>query len=452
MYKLITTLILSTLSLQTFATTPQSIDDFAYSATLSEAKTSLRQVDLPLSVYEQMQRKDYGDLRIFSADGQIVPHQFTHPEKVDSTQLTPLVFYPFSKKEAANPSNIQIVISQNQKSGKQRLSINQQLRNGTKSKNKEYQYIIENPEDSPSLCTLRLDWQQSKPSSILPFKLESGNKLQNWKTLSRQLTVSKLNYGSSQLIHNEVSFPCSTHKYLRLTWLKPEQNTHLKKIHAIYTQKGELKTQWKSLNKPHYDEKGNWLFESNVVAALSTMEFVAPHDGLLYKGTLYSRNNEKQTWRYRKEISQYQLNIGETNLQSSAFSLTPNSDRYWKVVLKNEGRFTENQLPNIRVGWMPKQLHFMAQGKDPFQLAFGNSRIKPAQYNDLKTLVESIKQSGANIDKVSIRTIINNDKILKAESKTPWKLILLWLVLILGTALMAFMAYRLFTQMNKEEK
>ncbi len=228
---------------------PYGVDDFAHSATLSDAKTSLREIEIPKTLYEKMQRRDYGDLRVFSADGQIVPHQFSQSSsRVDSKQETPLVFYPFSKEQAANPSNIQVVI--NQKAGEQSLQINQHLTNKSTNVN-EYQYIVENQiknkKRNTELCKLQLDWEQDKPSSIISFKLESSDQLQNWRILSNKLTVSKLNYSGSQLLHNQVQFSCTSQKYLRLTWLQPNQQTHLSQIKGLYTQKASNKSNGKVL-------------------------------------------------------------------------------------------------------------------------------------------------------------------------------------------------------------
>ena len=439
---------------------PYSVDDFAHSAILSEAKTSLREIAIPKTLYEKMQRRDYGDLRVFSADGQIVPHQFSQSlSRVDSKQETPLVFYPFSKEQAANPSKIQVII--NQRAGEQSLQINQHLvNNGESPKINEYQYILINKSEnqtkkrkgSPKLCKLRLDWKQEISSSIISFRLESSEQLQSWKTLSHKLTVSKLNYSGSKLLHNQVQFSCTSQKYLRLTWLQPKQQTQLIQIKGLYTKKGEQQIQWQRFGKPHYSvaEKA-WLFESNIIVGISKLEFIAPQDGLLYKGTLYSRNNEKAAWRYRKEVSQYRLNMGDTILQSNPIAISPNNDRFWKLKMQAEAQFTENQLPEIKAGWMPKQLHFLAQGKGPFTVAFGNYAITSNQENSLSDLIDSIKRSGVSIDRVNIGTITNNNKMFKTEEKTPWKLILLWLMLILGTALMGYMAYRLFQQMSMDE-
>ncbi len=428
---------------------PFTLEDFAHSAELTNAATSLREVDLPLSVYEKMQRKDYGDIRVISSDGQLVPYQLSRIETVNSQQQKPLVFYPFTKEQAANTGNIKVIINQRQRSGQQSIKIAQKWGGDLENQqgNQEYQYIIQNSQKKPSLCKLKLDWIQAKPSMVLPLKLESSNNLQNWNSLSRKQTVSKLNYAGSKLVQDEISFSCTTQKYLRLTWLNPTLQVHIQKIQGIYNRSGKQQTQWKSFGKPSYDKDGNWLFESDVVAGISKMEFVAPQDGLLYKGTLYSRNNENDQWRFTyNNVSQYRLNIGDTELKSSAFTIRTNKSRYWKLELNAEGQFTDEQLPEIRGGWAPRKLLFLAQGKGPFQLAFGNPNIKPSEQLDLNNLIKTIRDSGSAVDNVKLGEIENSGKVFSPD--TNWKLILFWLVLILGTMLMAYMAFKLFKQMG----
>ncbi len=428
---------------------PYNLEDFAHSAELTNAATSLREVDLPLSVYEKMQRKDYGDIRVFSADGQLVPYQLSRIEMVNSQQQKPLVFYPFTKEQAANTGNIKVIINQRQRSGQQSIKIAQKWGGDPENQqgSKEYQYIIQNSQKKPSLCKLKLDWIQAKPSMVLPLKLESSNNLQNWNSLSRKQTVSKLNYAGSKLIQDEISFPCTTQKYLRLTWLNPTLQVQIQKIQGIYTNNGKPQTQWKSFGKPGYDKDGNWLFETDVVAGISKMEFVAPQDGLFYKGSLYSRNNENDQWRFTyNNVIQYRLNIGDTELKSSAFTIPANMSRYWKLELNAEAQFTDEQLPEIRAGWAPRKLLFLAQGKGPFQLAFGNPNIKPSEQLDLNNLIKTIRDSGSAVDNVKLGEIENSGKVFSPD--TNWKLILFWIVLILGTMLMAYMAYRLFKQMG----
>lgn len=465
MYKFPFIVLIQFFVLQAIVAKPLAPNDFAFSAPLSEPKSntnaSLRQVVLPVSVYEKMQRSDYGDLRVFSADGQVVPHQFKVESSVSGTQEIPLTFYPFTKEEAANPANIRVIIDQ--KAGRQRLDINQQLGHqagGSKPPvSKEFQYIIETVNGKASrklrLCKLKLNWEQLQPSMILPFSLESSDNLQNWRSLGRSLNVSNLSYSGSQLLRNEVNFSCTTQKYLRLTWRKPQQQIHLKKVSGILSQGSEQKIQWKTLAKPEYDKDGNWLFESDVVATLTRMEFVAPQNGLLYKGALSSRNDKKSPWRFRQNISQYRLNVGEngsqTEQKSSPFSLRSNSDRYWKFQPENEGRLNESQLPEIRGGWQQQQLVYLAQGSAPFKLSFGNPNVKPIKGLDLTQVIQGLEKSGISPEIVLLGELIEA-KNYREASNIPWKKIGLWAFLLLGTAVLGFMALSLSRQMKRDKK
>lgn len=438
------------------ATTPK-LDDFAYTATLSDAKTSLREVDLPIDVYSKMYRRDYGDLRIFSANGQVVPHQFNRAETIGETQLENLVFYPFNREQAVSDGNVSIEI--NQSTGKQQLKINQSLKSQQNNNTAEYQYIIENSPvqkegKEATLCKMKLYWEQNKSSLILGLKLESSKDLQQWSTLSKKVNVSRLNYSNSQLVRDEIEFNCTSQPFLRLTWLNEDNNADagvkLNSIQGFYTQENIQQTQWQSFAKPRYNDDGHWVFENNVIAPIVKMEFKAPQNGLLYKGKLFSRDDPNTNWRFRKQISQYRLNLGDRELQSNPFSLGGINDRYWKLEPSIETQFTEAQLPEIKAAWRSNKVLFIAQGDGPYQLAFGNPEIKPAKNSDLNNLIKTLQQTSSTVDRVSLAQIKDQGKSFSREGKTNWKKIALWFVLLLGTLLMAFMAYRLFQQMGNE--
>ncbi len=433
-----------------------TLDDFAYHATLSDAKSSVRQVTLPINVYENMQRRDYGDIRVFSSDGQVVPHQLIYPDNQTKTRNAELSYYPFSKLQAENPANIRVIIEQ--QLGRQNLDIHQQLNQKLPRQQQEFQYIIENhpPRNAfestdvqkQTLCKLELEWEQQKPSAILPFSLETSNNLQVWKSVGVAFNVSRLRYAESQLVHNLIDFSCTSKRYLRLTWLKPKQKVHLTKVIGLYHQSKEQKIQWKSIAKPDIGKAGNWLFESDLMVRLSHMEFVAPAQGLLYQGKLFSRNDSKSAWQLRKNITQYRLTIGDENVQSDAFTLQPTNDRYWKFEPENEALLNGNQLPNIRVGWKQEQLLFLAQGNPPFILAYGNANITQSKTVGLSKLIDTFKSTGLHPDIVSVVNTQHNESFPQVDIDIPWKLIGLWMLLLIGTVLLAYMALSLYRQMD----
>ena len=435
-----------------------TVNDFAYEATLSNAVSSLRQTVLPFSIYKHLSRRDYGDLRVFNNDNQIVPHQFIQvATPADTLQTRNLQFFPFSKKQASNPNNIRVVIKQSV--GQHQLEINQPLKqspstNVDKEQN-EFQYIIVNEQGSNAkqkLCKLTLDWNQTKPSMILPLRLESSDDLQNWQSISRSLNVSKLDFSGSQLLNDALNLPCTMKKYLRLTWLKPQQKNYINTISGSYSQQAKQITETVTLDKPYYDVKGDLLFENNLNIALSSMEFVSLEESVLIKGKLYSRNHESSPWQFHKNIMQYRLAIAETQLNSRPFTLSNIRDRYWKLDLANEAQLSANQLPEIRGRWQQIKLTYLAQGNGPFRLAYGNPMITPADNTGLSQLIESIKDAGVRLDQVTVSNPHKVRELAKIEKPMPWKKIGLWVFLLIGIAVLAYMALSLYRQMNENKE
>jgi Protein of unknown function (DUF3999) len=56
-------------------------DMFAYGLKLEvEGQHAFYQLELPLEVYQSVTRRDLGDIRLFNAAGQVVPHVLRRPD------------------------------------------------------------------------------------------------------------------------------------------------------------------------------------------------------------------------------------------------------------------------------------------------------------------------------------------------------------------------------------
>jgi len=83
------------------APTPQ---DFAYAVPLLfEGQDALYQATVPLGVYQHTVRGDLGDLRVFNAQDEVVPHMLQQPERSSTSQpvLNKLAFFPLQ-----GPANV----------------------------------------------------------------------------------------------------------------------------------------------------------------------------------------------------------------------------------------------------------------------------------------------------------------------------------------------------------
>ena len=95
----------------------------------------------------------------------------------------------------------------------------------------------------------------------------------------------------------------------------------------------------------------------------------------------------------------------------------------------------------LRVGWLPHELVFMAQGDGPFTLAAGNPEVSPGP--DLLAPMLAAGQAAAPMGRPVLggwRSLGGEDRLRPAPSFTK---IVLWAVLGLGVALLGAMAWHL---------
>ncbi|CAA6802259.1 MAG: Unknown protein, partial [uncultured Thiotrichaceae bacterium] len=248
-----------------------------------------------------------------------------------------------------------------------------------------------------------------------------------------------------------VKLPCTKAKYLRLTWVKPNQAVHLKSLVGHYQMQNPKPQQAIDLGKPRV-EAGTWYFEKPSAIAFTELRFKAPQDGLLYKGTLYSRPAKDSEWRYQTRFLQYRLQLSHALHTSSAIELHHSTERFWKAELEGDHQFTPSQLPTIEGQWQQQTLIYLAKGAEPFLLAYGNAAINKAQNSGISRVIQSLQQSGEKPALVTLGDTTHNTQRIDITQSPPWRKVGLWLVLLLGTAMLAYMAYSLYRQMNQNTK
>ena len=94
---------------------------------------------------------------------------------------------------------------------------------------------------------------------------------------------------------------------------------------------------------------------------------------------------------------------------------------------------------------------FLAQGNAPYTIAYGNKTIQATQSKGIDSLIRTLQRSGGSPDKVSMNVPVKNTHVITKAEETPWKLIGFWLLLVLGTAVLSYMAYSLYKQMNDKK-
>lgn len=460
--------------------TPQN---FSYSATLSEGKQSLRQFELPYQILAELERQDYGDLRIFNSQNQLVPFSIsqTEPQTYQNKDSYGLRFFRLADNSTQH-NGLQIEFSENST----RFSFNTIADNAVPN-----YLLIENQHPTDDLQSIKLNWQQPDSTFSIKAKLESSEDLQNWQTVNDSITLYDLKYAGAALLQNSVNLPAASHaKYLRLSFQPSSTfSLQIEKISGEYQHRTSVEREnWESFALEPGEHPNEWLFNTGGFIPVTKIAFEIPATGLFYQGSLYSKNDDliqnstridhhhpnfkrevkralhhypeyrtaeqQDTWRYQGAVTQYRLSTAAGEISSEPVNISAISDKQWKLVLEQPATLLPEQVPSVKIAWHPVRVTFLAQGKPPYRLFFGNQKIAPFNavlpptLND--NVIETVDvQAIQAVEKVAVTNTPKN--LAKLVETLNWQKILLWLLLCAGVLVMSVMAYQLYLRMNRQK-
>lgn len=429
------------------------MQDFAFAADFSAGQLSLRQANLPVEVMQHIQHPDFADVRVFNADGSSVPFEITSLKDKDTPPMEqPLSFFPMEKDKQANPDDIRLELQQAGSIHNLTLTSSHKASDPALTE----QYIIRNTQpDHASLCHLRFDWTQPTGNRVLGFSLDSSTDLKQWSSLANNLNISRLTHADNTLENNTVEIPCTHADYLRLSWENAQPGVSITQITGIYPGRAVSEYRWQDIAitelKPDKDE-AVLLFDNPGIIPISKIQLKPVMEGNIYTGDVYSRLDpkpgEKERWTYRGRLNQYLLQASnETRVQSEADTVTISRDPHWKIRLDRPISDAQAK-PTVVVGWPPDTIRFLAQGKAPFLLAFGNPVITVGVNTELPDFVPGNDGHTLQTETVQLGDVHSLGNVDLVKKSSPWKLITLWLGLVFGTLVMAYMAYHLYQEMK----
>lgn len=431
--------------------------DFAYGITVeTKGKASLWQVLLPEDVYEKVTRSDLGDIRVFDASGQTVPHTLQSPEGTIKEPPKPMTlpFFPLyssdKKKDAGH--SLRIITDDNG------AVVNVIRESAPTSKKKIIlAYLLDASKIEHKPTKLILDWESKKETGFsVNVNIDVSDDLSAWHRLIQNTTLADLQFGKDQLSYREIKIPVRAYKYLRLSWPETLHDVKLKSVTAEFPSTEQPpKRHWlkvKGIKNPElpisyvFDTKGNW--------PVDQARFIFPPQNMLINVELTSRSGETYDWTRRHLGLFYNLLKDDgTILNSPPANFRITMDRYWHIAEVGGGNVLERYIPVLELGWIPHVLTFMAQGQPPYVIAFGSGTIEPFQWTvDLMTVADNDPEK-----KVLIKTATTSqsymlggvEKLEQPSPPLPWKTWILWTVLIVGVMMLALMVWRLSHQMSK---
>jgi hypothetical protein len=207
----------------------------------------------------------------------------------------------------------------------------------------------------------------------------------------------------------------------------------------------ELPIHWRTLTGVPTSAAGEIVYDARASFPVEylDLDFVDAADAV--DVAVLSRRTPSAEWIVRHTGLFYALEEAGGALRSAPARIGTDADRYWSIRKNGSGGWTTGRAPRLKIGWHPHELVFVAKGSPPYMLAYGSARV-PAADAPVGALLASLDEA-ARTRQVREATVgpprdLGGVTALAAPRDT--RRIVLWTVLALAVAVLAWIAIRTF--------
>lgn len=463
-------------------------NDFASSLGIQlQPGQPLYEFELTEPVYINSQRPDLADVRIYSSDDKLVPfiRQSSQGDVKARSNLAPFParIFPLYVDKGKSLNDLQVHVS----TSAQGSIVDVKVGNGDKTKNKTHKigYLVDTSHIQQPIYEFKLAWQPAvRDAQLIQLQVEYSNDLVAWHRINIDNVVAKMFYQGYRLDRSTIRVGNREAKYFRLSWPGTAAGINIYSIQALGYIDSRVKPEyrWTTIKgAPDPDQANTFIYDTGGYLPARRAQIVLPKDFSSATATLESTNRltaepERQLSRrhlpevidpgrilsgrhsrghgpdwqlrsYNKPV--YDIEINGIRITSEDLYFSKTSDRYWRV------RFSANtpsisEAPQLRLGWLPDKVTFLATGKPPYRLVVGNEKINTGGTADsllIRQMRDKKLQTGqATLGPVTVLADRKRDHGGKfsGDKVLNW---ILWVVMIAGVLMLVWMTQRLVRQL-----
>lgn len=428
-----------------------SKNDYASGMTVDASyQRPMIEMVLPDEVYRLVTRADLGDLRVFNADGMPVPHAFCAAPQSMAPQVT--------------EQSLQVFVLRGRDQVYTESSrVNVETSSGTRVDVQESAapapevvsgliHIID-ARDTEPLRAIRFDWRSPDGASEVKVRIEASDDLDRWQTVVSASTLLLAQQGERELRRERIQLPLREYEYLRVQRVDDGPPLIVNSVTAEEVSEAEeIEPMWFTATRVASDEAGALMFDAEHVAPVTYARVRLKQENSTASVALQSRPDDESPWRNRWRGESYVIVSETVRRESPPARFQPTTDRYWRMqILKDPQVYQDSAL---ELGYRPARLRFLAQGARPFTVAFGSRRAEVARPAVCDGLLADV--SAAHRERIiepgyagQIMPLGGADALKVPPKKTPLKVVILWVVLVVGVAVLVGMALSLLKRVRQ---
>ncbi|MGW8248412.1 MAG: DUF3999 family protein [Acidiferrobacterales bacterium] len=469
-----------------------SPEDFAASIRIDlEPGKPLYEFYLTQPVYLNLQRQDLADMRIVDSDNKQVPfvRQSNQGALNSRTNLSPFStrIFPLFADKGKQIKDIHVHVSTNA----QGSIIDIKTANGNQDrKNKrKIGYLVDTSHIKQPISEFRLSWRPAtQDAQLIKVQLEYSNDLVHWNRVNIENVITKMFYQGNRLDRSTLRVGNRKAKYFRLSWPESDTGMDLFTARAL----GYIKTRnmqeysWTTIKgTPEPGHSNVFRYDTGGYFPATRARIVLPPDvatatvsldstnrltteperqlqrrrleHLLDPGRILRENHSRSNgpyWRSRSyNTPVYDIKIEGIQLKSEDIHFSQTTDRFWRVRFSGNSASLQ-EAPQLRLGWLPDKVTFLASGKPPYRLLVGNENVSARGTADT-FLVRQMRDKGSSAGEARLGEVTaraqsrgGSEGKFSRDKTLNW---ILWAVMIVGVLTLVWMTWRLIRQLPRAD-
>jgi hypothetical protein len=426
--------------------------DFAFGIPLTvEAESAFYRAALPAAFYAGSARADQGDLRVFNGDDAAVPYaRLDSPaatREKKSTAVLPI--FPLRVDEQSGDlSGLSLSITQS--AGKTSVSLTTKEGQPVPAQ-RLAGYLVDATAVHEPISAITLAWKLESGGMNTRIRVETSDDLNQWRTLVGDAPLLDLEYEGRHLLRDRVEFRQAPAKYLRISW--PGQPPP--QFHEVRAEFGDrvLDTprQWtEAPGSAVVDNENEFQFDLGGALPVDRVAIDLPELNSVVPAQLLARTAPAEPWRPVSSLVTYRLRQDAGEVSAPPLAVAPVTYRYWLLRVDPKSGGLGRGQPRMRAGWIAQEIVFAARGTGPFLIAYGNASAASSAL-PVSTLVPGYTLAGQPLGAIAVAhagVAAPLGHLEQAKPPREYRRATLWGVLILGVAVLAWMAWQLSRQLN----
>jgi hypothetical protein len=424
-----------------------SLAQFEHHTTLSDGHDDLRKVELSYEVLHTLQRRR--EVQVFNANGDPIPSRVFDARGNFETleQERALSIFPVQRKVEQGETRYSVQVTNE---GEQ-TAINLSAPDEATSALEDYVISVDRKYTRTlgSLVALRLVWAAVEQNLLVPIVVEGSTDLKAWRTLVDDAVVSDLKHNGVNLRKNEIEFRAFDGEYLRITWPRSPTPLTIEAITGVFSKSRSAPSHTETVDcQP--DTPANQCWFAIGATPVTTLHLATEATEYFLQARLASRHTTQDDWIDRGEIQQYRLQVDDTTVEKADNEFPDRADPMWRVEYVTAAAARTQQ---VRIGWAPLYLAFIAEGPGPFVLGFGLPQSTTVALHGAGAVDAILARGDKRIEDIEVVThagIVDNVVETPFWTRDRIETYTLWAVLLFGVGIMLWIALGLFRRMQSE--